>query len=283
MIALLLSAITWACSPTALDLGQARLAFDDAEIASADAILARAEEQLRCQAQPVSRPTLLELYRLRALVALAAADDRTAIEATMLAVVVDPLATPPPEYGPELLELHRTWAGRLSDKRVTVDVVGGGKVFVDGEPLLHGQRLSVVRGRHLVQIEGKIGLVSSVENLEGDQTLRTGRPVPGPARADVLASRPVGPKPAVVEPDGRRRRPLALWVTTGVLAAAGGGLATLAALQERDFHESTYADWQVVDRDAVRIRSMYGAGYGLLGAAGLSVVTVSIGLPPRKR
>lgn len=270
----------WACPPTNTEVLRARAAYDDAEPDIADEILTTAEEQLGCQTTVVARQTLLELYRLQALVHLARAEDTEAVEATMRAVMIDPLATPPPDYGPEMVGLHRSWAGRMSDKRAVVNVLGGGRVFIDGEPLTHGQEMTVVRGQHLVQIEGSTGLTSVVDVLDRNRAVVTGLPSPEADPDNALP--PPGPStPPKVQ--NTRWRPAVMWIAGGVLAAGGAGTALLASRQEQAFHERTYADFREVDKDAYRIRTLYAVGYSTLAAGGITLGTVTVGLPRKKR
>jgi hypothetical protein len=270
----------WACPPTADQILRARAAYDDAEPDIAAGILATADEELGCQTALVGRNTLLELYRLQALVALARARDTEAVEAIMRAVTIDPLATPPPDYGPEVIGLHRSWAGRLSDKTAVVNVLGGGRVFIDGQPLTHGQETTVVRGHHLVQIDGATGFTSVMDVLDRDRAVVTGLPSPE-ADPDSALQEPTSPVPPTRV--RTRWRPAALWIAGGALTAAGAGLTVLAARQEQAFHDRRYVDYLEVDRDAVRIRALYIVGYSSLGVGGASLATVTIGLPRKRR
>lgn len=270
----------WACPPTADEVARARALFDDAEPEQAAELLESALGDLGCQTTVVTRPTLLELYRLQALVALARGLDTDAAEATLRAVTVDPLAAPPSSYGPELADLHRSWAGRLSGTRVVVSVLGGGRVFVDGEPLRHGQESRIVKGHHLLQIEGEGPLRSVLDLLDANRSVVTGLPSPE-------APKPTGPRVGGVVPQvevvQRRWRPAVLWVAGGLVTATGAGLTLAASQQERAFHERYYDDWQLVDRHAYRIQSLYIAGYSTLGAGGIVLTTGMVGLPRRRR
>ncbi|MCB9668521.1 MAG: hypothetical protein H6736_03000 [Alphaproteobacteria bacterium] len=280
MIALLLALSAWACPPTSGEVARARAAYDDAEVEEAAAIVDAALTQLGCQTTVVDRETLLDLYRLDALVALARAEDREAVEATMRAVTVDPLATPPATYGPELVDLHRSWAGRMSDKRVEVGVLGGGTVYIDGEPIRHGQRMTVVKGHHLVQIDGQGGLTSVVDVLNGDRSVVTGLPSPEPEPRPKPVDAPPVPAP---KPVPQRWRPVALWAVGGGLAAVGAGAVALAARQEKAFKVGTFEDPDAVDAAAVRIRVLYITGYAMAGAGTVTLGTNVVGLNRRKR
>lgn len=270
----------WACPPTGSEIRRARAAYDDAEPDIATEILATAEDDLGCQTTVVDRQTLLELYRLQTLVHLARAEDTEAVEATMRAVMIDPLAVPPADYGPEMVGLHRSWAGRMSDKRAVVNVLGGGRVFIDGEPLTHGQQMTVVRGQHLVQIEGATGLTSVVDVLDRNRAVVTGLPSPE-ADPDNALPGPAPTLPPKVQPT--RWRPAVMWLAGGVLAAGGGTVAFLASRQEQAFHDRTYTDFREVDKDAYRIRTLYVVGYSTMAAGGLTLGTVTVGLPRKKR
>ncbi len=251
------------CDATERVVALARAAYDDAEVDDAAQIIEQAQEELGCQTAVVERDTLLELYRLRALVALAQGDDTAAIEATMRAVTVDPLAVPPASYGPELVDLHRRWAGRLSDQRVTVRARGGGTVYLDGLALRDGQRIAVLKGHHLIQIRGPKGLSSVVDVVDADRVVATGVPLPRPVEPPVPL--PDGP-PSEIR---RSRGPTLRWLAGAGLVLTGAGVLTWANIRERAFHERRYTDWREVDRDAYRIRTLYATGYGLTGGGGL--------------
>ena len=280
MMTLLAFLTAWACPPTADTVVRARSLFDDAEPAQAARVLAGARDELGCQETVVSRATLLELYRLQALVALSQGLDAEAADATRLAVTIDPLAAPPSAYGPQLADLHRAWAGRMSGARVRVSVLGGGEVWLDGEVLRHGQETWVLQGHHLIQIQGEGDLRSIPDLLDVDRSVVTGLPVPEP----VQVQRPLDQQPtAPVTVVRRRWRPAVLWVAGGLVTATGVGLTTVAAAQERRFHRTDYDDWQRVDAHAYRIQALYVAGYSSLGAGGVTLGTGILGLPRRRR
>ncbi|MEZ4318225.1 MAG: hypothetical protein R3F61_12015 [Myxococcota bacterium] len=296
LFALLASA--WACPPTADDVQRARAAFDDAEIEQAANILAGTVENLGCQTQVVDGGVLLELYRLDGLVALSRMDTKAAVYATIRAVTVDPNATPPRSYGPELAELHRTWSDRLRTSTSTVGVKGGGGVWLDGQAMLHGSTRVVLQGEHLLQIDVNGELASTVMDVTGDVVVDTGVPgppgVPGPVMPAPIGPVPVpqpvvpmpvpepvvpNPRPEPLDPDRPgRRRPTALWVAGGAALVAGGAALGWATYQDEVvFPKRQFPDPASVDRAAGQIRVAYGTGYGLVGVGGVLLVTNAIG------
>ncbi len=305
------------CPPTATEVQRARAAFDDAEVAQAATILEEALEGLACQEQVVAGIDLLELYRLDGLVALSRMDDKAAVYATIRAVTVDPSAVPPTSYGPDLAQLHRTWADRLSGSTATVGVTGGGTVWLDGQPMSHGRTRVVLQGEHLLQVQvvpdGEIA--SHLLEVTGDELVETGVPappgVPGPRMPGLSdpepAPQPVQPGPTVPvpapppvpiapepvapepldhldhldhldpEPRRARKRPTALWVVAGAAVVAGGASFGWAAYQDQTFDQRPFTDPAQVDRAAQQIRVAYGTGYGLAGVGGVLLITNAIG------
>ncbi|MCB9677524.1 MAG: hypothetical protein H6737_20615 [Alphaproteobacteria bacterium] len=288
----------WACPPTATQVAQARAAFDDAEIEQAANILQSAVENLGCQTAVVDGLTLLELYRLDGLVALSRMDTKAAVYATIRAVTVDPSAAPPPQYGPELAELHHTWSDRLRTSTATLGINGGGGVWVDGQAMTHGNTRVVLQGEHLLQIDMGGDFASHVMDVTGDHVVETGAPpppgVPGPVMPGPMPA-PVGPRPVPVpapvpivpsplpdplDPDRpkKRKRPVALWAAGGAALVAGGATFGWAAYQDEVvFPSRQFPDEPSVDRAASQVRIAYGTGYGLMGVGGVLLVTNAIG------
>lgn len=284
---LLLATAAFACPPTAEGVEAARALFQDAEIDDARQVTQQTLDELACQTQVVERGVLLELYRLDAQIALANLDKKGATYATIRSVVVDPASVPTADYGPELADLHTVWAERLAGSSIELSVSGGGIVYLDGLPLQEGERMRTVRGEHLVQIDAGMSVVSTLTDLDQDQTVITGlpsrepqQPSPSPVSEPVPLRDLDGPDP---NPERRRRKPSAvLMVVGGSLAAVGG--AALGYAWYRDevvFPRKTFSDERAVDREATSIRALYGTGYGVGGLGAVVFGVGAVGIPVR--
>lgn len=277
--------VAWGCAPTAAEVGRARAAYDDAEIEQAGRILEATVEALGCQTSRVHTSVLLELYRLDGLVALSRMNEKAAVYATIRAATVDPDAPPPPEYGPELAELYTTWSDRLRNATASLSVDGGGTVYVDGQPITHGGRRTVLQGEHLIQVDSGAAVGSDVRDVTGDLVVRTGLPaplgVPGPVPLPVPAPEPGITRVPPVDPDARaRRRPVALWAAGGAVAGVGVVLLGVATYQDEvAFPKREFPDVASVDRAAAGIRATYGVGYALTLVGGGLLVANGVGLP----
>lgn len=277
--------VAWGCAPTAVEVGRARAAYDDAEIEQAGRILEATVEGLGCQTARVQTSVLLELYRLDGLVALSRMNEKAAVYATIRAATVDPDAPPPPEYGPELAELYATWSDRLRNATASLSVDGGGTVYVDGQPITHGGRRTVLQGEHLIQVDSGTAVGSDVRDVTGDLVVRTGLPAPigvsGPAPMPVPRPVPgVRPTPPVDPVPSERSRPMALWAAGGAVAGVGVVLLGVATYQDEvAFPKRQFPDIASVDRAASRIRATYGVGYALTAVGGGLLVTNAVGLP----
>jgi hypothetical protein len=275
VILLFSSAVALACPPTAAEVARARAAFDDAEVEAAGRLIEAAVEDLGCQTEVVQTATLLALYRLDGMVALSRMNEKSAVYATIRAVTVDPGDAPPPEYGPELADLHRVWSDRLSSATAVLDVNGGGTVYVDGRPVTHGGRLTVLQGEHVVQVVNGQGLVSDVRDVTGDLTVNTGLPAPIGPNPVPLDEVPDRPKPV----GAPRKRPVPVWIAGAGAMVVGGALVGVASGQEAAFKERIFPDVASVDRAASRVRVAYAAGYGV-SVIGIGLLaTNAVGLP----
>ena len=177
-------------------------AFYDAEIDAAKEASATAHQALECLEQVAPIDALLDLYRLDALIALSEGDQRSAVYATIRAVTVSPDTSPPADLGPELSDLHETWADRLAGSRARVRVEGGGTLWVDGRAATASAPLTVVEGEHLVQLDGPEGWTSGIRDISSDLVIETGLPTSEPTAASVpsepaAASVPTEPAAAV--------------------------------------------------------------------------------------
>ncbi len=269
--------------------------YNDAEVEAAKDILAEAYTELVCHRRVVTSAELLDLYRADGLVSISLSDNKGAVYATLRAVAVDHASGAPPEaYGPYLRELYDTWASRAATELIEVAVHGGGTVYVDGRPLVHGVPVATTAGEHLVQIEVGGVYRNEVLDLTDDHVVVTGTPPPpgavAPAPAPEPALDPVEPEPVAAptpeavppEPppeEGRgRRRPA--WAFAGAAVAAGGGAFALgsAMVSEQNLKRDPYAGYgdareEVIRKDQQTIRVAYGLGVGLSAvSAGLLTV-----------
>jgi len=286
------------CPPIGESVERAWAQYNDAEVDAAKVILQEAYADLPCQTEVVTTASLLDLYRLDALVSITQADEKGAVYATLRAVAAKHEGGRPPEsYGPRLAELYDTWSQRMGGALVSVTVDGGGVVYVDGREVTASGSLQVAEGEHLVQIEGDGDLTSEVVDLADDHEVATGVPLPAgqaelpgyaaPPPAPVPAPEPVEPAP-VPQPSvaSGRRRPI--WAFAGAALAGGGAVFALSSayVSETNFLSDPYTGLgsqrvDVITQDAAAIRVAYGVGYGLAGvSAGLLTVGL-IGLPAR--
>jgi hypothetical protein len=298
VISLLLTAVapSWAqdCPKVADAVASALDALDQAELELAKQRIAQGYGSLACQTEVVDTTTLLELYRVDGLIALAQSDPKGMVYATLRAVAASHDAGRPPDrYGPELQESFDTWVERLQQDLVTVTVSDGGTAWVDGRAVDAAHPLQVLEGEHLLQVPEGPGRVSSrIEEIAGDYTLTTGIPLQGP---------PVPmPDPVSVEPSPltARKRPPALVI--GTIASAGiAGLALVSGFRtEGLFHTSNYDDpryggcsqaqrcWETnrtlaIRQDARLANRLYATGYAAAGVTGGLLVVTLVGFPVR--
>lgn len=285
------------CTDLSTRLDDASAAYDDAEIAETGRLLDKAIGELACQERLLDNRELAALFQFRALVALSAEEQETAVLSILRSVAAAPDAPPAPESSPELISMFDKWSRRLEKALVDVRVQGAGSAWVDGREVKPGRVLRVVEGEHLIQYEGTDGVEGEVRELSDDHVVATLTPVepePEPAPQPVPAPAPVTPPPRAPAPppvDPKRRgRPG--WIAAGLTGATLGGGAILAAfMRERSFTNDPYnaesydgclsgsscyarARANVIRKDATVIRALYGAGYGLSGAG---VVVTGIG------
>lgn len=281
--------------------------FYDAELDVTRDHVAAAYGALSCQDAAVGTHTLVDLYCLDALTAVAAGDDKTAVYAVIRAVVADPDSPPPEDLGPQLAELHSIWSDRLREATAWLQVSGGGTVWADGKGVTALQPMELLQGDHLVQYEGPDGWHSTVLAIDQDTTITTGIPGPEPAPipTDDDISEPdseaiaVLPEPGPALPAYHRGRAVRRTVVlaTGGLAAGGGAVAlAVARTRETQFladpydrnvfgsckpWDSCYPDArnQAIVTDAVRIRNLYVLGYAALGVGMLALGTETFVLP----
>lgn len=259
--------------------------YQSAEIEAAAEHLAQAEAALSCQSDQVSAQALLELFWLRALVALSADDTAEMERALRRSIAVDHTQRPPVAYGPEL---RSTWERlALQGSRVTVVVEGALPAWIDGRRVEPGGSLQIASGTHLVQVPDGLAVSSRLVDVLVSETISTGG-VP----------EPLPPPPPVVRSG---KRPPVLVIATLAAGAASAWAIGSGVRSERSFRASSYnavsydfcryddarcyptARGNAIRADASRINAAYGVGYGLAAVtSGLITLTV-VGLPERLR
>jgi hypothetical protein len=284
------------CPKVADQVAEALEALDQAEIEAARQRVAQGYGALSCQTEVVDTETLLELYRVDGLIALAQSDPKGMVYATLRAVAASHDAGRPPDrYGPELQASFDKWAERLQQDLVTVTVADGGAAWVDGRPVDAAHPLQVIEGEHLLQTVDAGGRFSSrVEEIAGDYVMTTGIPLQGqsvPISKPLPDPVPLEPKPLVM-----RKRPPALVI--GTIASAGiAGIALVSGFRtEGLLHASSYDDpryggcsqaqrcWALnrelaIRQDARLANRLYATGYAAAGITGGLLVVTLIGFP----
>lgn len=284
------------CRDLATIVDDAWVAFDDAEVEGARALLVEAHDSVTCQARVLSTDELVELYRLDALVSLSQEDKPGAVYATIRAVVAAANDAPLEDLGPELQKLHATWLERMEPQQGVVDRVGGGSVYLDGRELADGATLDVIQGEHVVQIHGPDGWRGAVVDIGSAYTVDTGI-TPPPVFDEPLVEEPSVPVAATSTATtrgsgGSKGRRIALLAASGVVAAGGAMAVGIASGRESTFLDNPYADPEyrgcrftddcysvaradVIRSDALTTNVIYGMGYGLMA---LGVATAGVEL-----
>lgn len=295
----LATALAAPCPDVAEEVDAAWAAFDDAELVLAEERVDGAVEHLTCQERLVTTEELLELFRLDGLIALAQEDRKGAVYATIRMVTIDPTAAPGAELGPEIGELHDSWATRLEETRVSVYVEGDGEAWIDGRPVGRvGTPTTVVAGEHLVQAHDGAGWHAVVREIAEDTRVSVGAGLDlvglGETVPDVV---PVAPEPKT--PKGStftRPHRASLLVVGGVGIAAGVGSLAWAFSREAKFADDPFTPPSFGDCDqgeecyalerekAIRaevsaIRALYATGYVLTGL-GVAVLGVELFVLP---
>jgi hypothetical protein len=290
------------CVDLADHLRAAWAAFDEAELAETDRLLAIASAQLTCQARVLSQDELQQLFLLDTTASMATGDEKNAVYAAIRAVTIAPDIAVDPRYGPAVAELTQTWARRLSSTALEVENRGATPLHIDGRALAPGAVFLGVEGEHVLQWEVDGVVHTEVRELVGRTGVDTGardliapaapsepsEPIepltPAPATSSTSPPNSTAPQtaPPTASPARRRSAP-AVWGTGIALAALGGG-AVIAGWQVQERFEANgytadvYGDcpasdpcWEearadAIRRDATLIRALYGGGYGLMGA-----------------
>lgn len=291
LVLLIANALAAPCPDVAVVVDEAWAAFDDAELQLAKEHLGRAVESLSCQERVVETDELIGMFRLDGLVSLAQEDRRGAVYASIRVVTIDPSAVPGEELGPDLAEMHATWAERLSETQVEVQVDGLGDAWVDGRPVLEDAPLTLVAGEHLVQARDATGWHSRVVEISEDTQLAIGT---GLELLPVVRL-PDPPPDLDPEPGGFNRRTPML-IGGGIGVAGGIGSVVWAFSREQSFHDDPYdapsygscnlADPCYADErekqirgDASAIRALYATGYILTGV-GVAVIGTELFILP---
>lgn len=294
------------CAPVDEQVSRAWDAFYDAELEEAKDTVSSAVQSLDCQSELVSSETLMELYRVDALISLTKDDRKGSVYATIRAVTVDPNSGPPADMGPELAELYADWSQRLGDSKIAVRLADGGEAWVDGNPLVTGEYAELIAGEHLIQYRADGVIHSSVEELTGNWVVVTGPPI---LNTDGGAPMTTGPDPvpyalpsrAVVTDsslpsDSGRRRLWEFGLAGALTTAAGGAMLGVSVVEEQrflslDYLDSTYngcargqdcyqvAREDTIRADANRVHLLYGSAYGLLTVGVATSLVSIIGLP----
>lgn len=300
------SALAQPCPGLAEQVEAGWEAFYDAELQRAAEFVVQANQSLGCQSMIVTPDELLRLYRLDALLAITNGDQKVATYATIRAVVLEPELEPPAELGPDLAEIHATWAGRLAQAEVEVRVGDGGEAWVDGRPVTLGSPLLVIAGEHLLQMRGpEDQIVSRVVEFDENQSIETGIPADPELLAEVEGARALAaaeaeaPAALDVPPSdrrSRRRHRVGLLLAGAATAAAGGVALGYAWNAESVFHKDPYnsgtyggcgadaACYSEARRDAIlsdagRVRYAYAAGYAL-AVVGVGLVGTELVILP---
>lgn len=290
------------CPDIADTVLQARLAFEDAEVEQARAVIDTAMSGLVCQTAPVDTVTLADLYGFDAVVSYSAGDDAQTGDALGRLRTAFPQVEPHPLFGPELVTLSDAAAARVGERSVSVTLVEGRRLWVDGQAAELDTALSVVPGMHFVQSNDGSGVVSAWMNvqtsveavLEDGVTFREPRPVRRERPEHVET--PTGS--ARVARDKRRRRG-GLLAVGALTAAAGGGALVYAWQGEQSFLTNPYNEAQygecalgaacygdarvsAIQSDAKRVRAAYIAGYALT-ALGVGIVGTELLILPEPK
>lgn len=140
-------------TPIGAMVGDALAAFHDAEVESAVRLLGDADGALTRLRSPVPVSELETLYQTAALVHLVDGNAAAATASVAQALVVDPLAKPNAELGPEYAKLHKALAKSGIIRSVQVPVSGSGVAYVSGRRIEGGETLTLGAGKHLLQVQ----------------------------------------------------------------------------------------------------------------------------------
>jgi hypothetical protein len=130
-------------------LGQLR----EAEVANAMRLLGEADASLARLQSPVPVGELQKLYQTAALVQLVDGNAAAATANVAQALVVDPLAKPIADLGPEYAKLHKALMKSGVIRTVEVSVTGSGVGYISGRRVEGGSDVVVAAGKHLVQTQ----------------------------------------------------------------------------------------------------------------------------------
>lgn len=148
--------------PIGAMIGTAMTSFHDAEIDKAVRVLGEADQALARLQSPIGSHELGELYQTSALVHLVDGNAAAATANVAQALVVDPLAKPDPELGPEYAKLHKALLKSGVIRTVQVPVQGSGTAWISGHQVTGGQTVTLAAGKHLLQVQEGDHVVSQV-------------------------------------------------------------------------------------------------------------------------
>jgi hypothetical protein len=135
-------------------VGDAMLAFHDAEVHQAMQILGQLDAELPKVTEPVPQRELQQLYQSQALVHLVGGNAAGASAAVAQALVVDPDAEPIDALGPEYARLHKLLRKADMLRTIEVPVQGSGTARISGQPIdASDGTVELIAGRHLLQVE----------------------------------------------------------------------------------------------------------------------------------
>jgi hypothetical protein len=294
------------CPPVGEQVTRAWDAFYDAELEEAKNTVSAAVQSLKCQSELVNTETLMELYRVDALISLTKDDRKGSVYATIRAVTVDPNSGPPSDMGPELGELYADWSQRLGESKIAVRLADDGEAWVDGKKLVTGEYTELIAGEHLIQYRDDEMIRSSVEELTSNWVIVTGPPIPNTKGGAPTSTGPdpipyelpsrVAATEATIPQESGRRRPWGFGLAGALTTAAGGAMLGVSVAEEQrflslDYLDATYngcargqdcyqsAREDAIRADANRVQVLYGSAYGLLTAGVATSLVSIIGLP----
>jgi len=256
----------------------------------------------------LSTDELLKVYRLQGLIELAREDKQGAIYATIRMVTIDPDAPPSPDLGPEIAQLQQSWAGRLSEAKISLVVTGDGDAWVDGRAIGGSDAPTVaVAGEHLVQAHDAQGWHAVVQELDKNTRVQVGTGLklvaveagtPPPPVPVFTPAPPHPPPPLVPKAPGPFARPhrTSLLVVGGAGVAVGAGALIYGLALEHQFHQDDYlrpafgdcqrgdpcypdARAKAIRDDATTIRALYASGY-VVGGLGITTLGMELFVLP---
>jgi len=135
-------------------VGDAMLAFHDAEVHQAMQILGQLDAELPSVTEPIPSQELQVLYQSQALVHLVGGNAAGASAAVAQALVINPDADPIDALGPDYARLHKLLRKADMLRTIEVPVQGSGTALLSGMPIDASEgTVELIAGRHLLQTE----------------------------------------------------------------------------------------------------------------------------------